>query len=686
MKNTKLKLPTWLFLVVIGTLQACGTGVKDAESDDKGKGPTTPIVYADLGGTWLIDNRRSRFRQFEEGKDLSACESAIQKSPYAISIDQKQNSIQISDRRGLLLGSINSDKTAQWSGIEPMIGFDRTLAIRAETDVINDKSFKGVFHWTVFETLTDSTEPQFVCSASTRFTATRADNNTPAVATNVEAVALSKRAVKIAWQDNANNEWGYRVQRSLFPNSDFVDLVNNGRTRANKTLLIDRNELQAGETYYYRVQALHFSGRSAPSEVVSVVIPEESVGTPSQITNLNIETYEHDAVRLSWSIDSEFEDGIFVERKYSDSNYFVPVDEVLLEPGTTEFIDRAISSGSDRSVRYRITAVNDLIPETDATLVANYGVETDMDFKPEGLHGEISPVTQIKVDRIKERAAWLSWQHNAKNTFAYVIYRRGRTDADYQLVGFSHADSPRFVDVGLNRDDTYRYKIAGFNNDSTFTSPSGAYYIELSTPAGASELPAPVKNLKVDSLHHSRVALSWDYDSSTSTGYQVYRNSPDAPDQFDPLVYIPGTKTIRNLNSYNLSFVDNKVRNNNSYEYYVVANNYRGASEASAHITVETPLAKPSTPTNNFIAPVSIVSIALYWTPSGSTQIDGYEIQVSNNQIGPFVKIAEVNDPEATMHQLNVSSELKYYRILAFNQAGYSAPTSVMPGQPITGI
>ncbi|MDH5728093.1 MAG: hypothetical protein OEZ58_03825, partial [Gammaproteobacteria bacterium] len=71
MKNTKLKLPTWLFLVVIGTLQACGTGVKDAESDDKGKGPTTPIVYADLGGTWLIDNRRSRFRQFEEGKDLS---------------------------------------------------------------------------------------------------------------------------------------------------------------------------------------------------------------------------------------------------------------------------------------------------------------------------------------------------------------------------------------------------------------------------------------------------------------------------------------------------------------------------------------------------------------------------------------------------------------------------------------
>jgi hypothetical protein len=97
---------------------------------------------------------------------------------------------------------------------------------------------------------------------TTTFTAT------PLGPTNLVAQALTSTSIKLTWTDNATNETGYRIERSL-DGSSWTQLVTLG---ANVTTYTNTG-LTKNKKYYYRVVAYNAAGDSPYSNVASATTP-----------------------------------------------------------------------------------------------------------------------------------------------------------------------------------------------------------------------------------------------------------------------------------------------------------------------------------------------------------------------------------------------------------------------------
>ena len=87
----------------------------------------------------------------------------------------------------------------------------------------------------------------------------------PAIATNVKATVKSSSAISLSWTDNATNETGYNIYRSL---SDTLHFKIVASLPVNSTIYPDSG-LFAHLTYFYKVTVLGVAGTTANSATVS---------------------------------------------------------------------------------------------------------------------------------------------------------------------------------------------------------------------------------------------------------------------------------------------------------------------------------------------------------------------------------------------------------------------------------
>jgi hypothetical protein len=87
---------------------------------------------------------------------------------------------------------------------------------------------------------------------------------TPAAPANLTAIAVSATQINVAWTDNAFDEDGFELERSL----NGVNFVLRATLGANVTQFTDSG-LEARTRYYYRVRAFNAAGSSAYSNVAS---------------------------------------------------------------------------------------------------------------------------------------------------------------------------------------------------------------------------------------------------------------------------------------------------------------------------------------------------------------------------------------------------------------------------------
>ena len=168
----------------------------------------------------------------------------------------------------------------------------------------------------------------------------------PAAPSNLVASAVSPHQIDLTWNDNSDNEDWFEVMRHSEGNQDW-QLI--GRAGAGVTSHSDLS-LQTNSEYTYRVTAVNENGTSDFSNEASIRTQAERPGAPS---NLQAETDAERNVILTWSDNSESEDGFVLERKEAEGEF-----EVLdsLDLNAVSMTDTTTSSSS--SYTYRLFSFN----------------------------------------------------------------------------------------------------------------------------------------------------------------------------------------------------------------------------------------------------------------------------------------------------------------------------------------
>ncbi len=164
--------------------------------------------------------------------------------------------------------------------------------------------------------------------------------------------AMSGTSVVLNWQDNATNEIQFYVEKCQ--GTGCTMFVEVGATGANVTTWTDAYVV-AGQSYSYRVRALHSVGYSAYSNIATIVIPGGPPLPPSAPSNLSAQALSKSQIRLSWTNNSVNQDGVKIERcRGASCTNFTQIATVA---GTvTIYTDSGLAANT--SYRYRVRAYN----------------------------------------------------------------------------------------------------------------------------------------------------------------------------------------------------------------------------------------------------------------------------------------------------------------------------------------
>lgn len=138
----------------------------------------------------------------------------------------------------------------------------------------------------------------------------------PAAPTSLMATAVLSTQVDMVWTDNAINETGFAIERS---DDEGLTWTQISLTTANITAFSDLT-VQSKWTYMYRVYAFNADGRSADSNVITVVTPGEIPQAPS---NLSVGRVTGTTVALNWRDNATNETGYRLEWSLDNINWVV---------------------------------------------------------------------------------------------------------------------------------------------------------------------------------------------------------------------------------------------------------------------------------------------------------------------------------------------------------------------------
>lgn len=170
----------------------------------------------------------------------------------------------------------------------------------------------------------------------------------PAAPSDLEATAASSSLVNLSWTDNSGNESGFDVERC--EGSGCTDFVEIGEPTSGITTYQDGG-LTAETIYRYRVRAFNGVGPSAYSEIASVTTPTEG-GPTEPPSNLNAVATSSSSISISWSDDSDNEDGFKLER--CEGSGCIDFAQIAnLGPNTTAYGDMGLPAQTTFSYRVR---------------------------------------------------------------------------------------------------------------------------------------------------------------------------------------------------------------------------------------------------------------------------------------------------------------------------------------------
>jgi FtsP/CotA-like multicopper oxidase with cupredoxin domain len=182
----------------------------------------------------------------------------------------------------------------------------------------------------------------------------------PAAPTTLTATLQAGPLVQLSWTDNANNETGFRIERSVNGGA-FTLLATASALPTSGTVTFNDTAVQpaaTATTYAYRVAAINVGGTSAFTNTASVTEPALPAA-PGNFAAVNGPNQNKQrSVILTWTDNSTNETGFTIQRA-TNSSFTQGLTTVTVAPNTTTLTQTGLSLNTQ--YWYRIRANNGTI-------------------------------------------------------------------------------------------------------------------------------------------------------------------------------------------------------------------------------------------------------------------------------------------------------------------------------------
>ncbi len=270
----------------------------------------------------------------------------------------------------------------------------------------------------------------------------------PNAPSGLTATVLSGPQVRLDWTDNADNETGYVIMRSVNGGPPTQIAARGSAQGTGSAMTYSDSSVILGTTYGYEVYALIDSFPSAPSNPVTVTV----VAPPAAPTALAAQLQSGPKVRLTWTDNAANETGFVVERSTNGAAFGqIAAPGPHSGTGNVAYTDTGVAPGS--SYDYRVKAMN------GAAASAYSNVPTVVVPRPPAAPSSVT-VTAVRAG--KADTVVLAWSDVAGET-GYEIQRAADRGFSTGVSNFSVGVNLAQLAQSVARGMTYYYRVRAVN-------------------------------------------------------------------------------------------------------------------------------------------------------------------------------------------------------------------------------
>lgn len=258
----------------------------------------------------------------------------------------------------------------------------------------------------------------------------------PEKPTNLSLSVKSDSEVKLIWNDNSNNEIGFKIERRTSSSSwnEIATIGANSESYTNKGL-------NSGATYNYRLRAYNSYGNSDYTDEESAEtgsVPDKPLGVKAEATGTS-------SIKITWYDMSDNEDGFYIYQKPYNSSSYTNLEKV--NKNNTSYEATGLVSG--KTYTYKVIAYNDYGYTESSSVSAQTG------SKP-------NAPTNVKASKYGDSKIKLVWGDNSSNETSFEI-ERSINNGYYYFDKTASQNSESYNTSTLSQNKTYKYRIRSVN-------------------------------------------------------------------------------------------------------------------------------------------------------------------------------------------------------------------------------